>query len=162
MLSVADTPDQLAAVIGHELGHVQSKHGAERVSQQFAAQAAMTAVQVYQSTQRSGDSGTVMGLLGIGATLGVLLPYSRLHEREADLLGQKLMARAGYDPNAAATLWQDMQARESTRLPQFLSTHPDPANRAASMSERAPSLQADYDAARAAGLGSACVAPRAL
>jgi predicted Zn-dependent protease len=78
------------------------------------------------------------------------------------LLGQKLMARAGYDPNAAATLWQDMQARESTRLPQFLSTHPDPANRAASMSERAPSLQADYDAARAAGLGSACVAPRAL
>lgn len=160
LLPVARSEDQLAAVIGHELAHVWSQHGAERVSQQFAAQAALSAVEAYGSS-RGGNSAQAMALIGLGAQVGVLLPFSRLHESEADQRGQDLMAKAGYDPAAAAALWANMQAASGRSTPQFLSTHPDPARRQQRLAERAQSanVQQLVNRARSAGKGPGCGRP---
>ena len=158
LLRVAEDEDQLASVIGHELAHVWSRHGAERVSQQFAAQAALTAVEAYGSSRGSENSGTVMAMLGLGAQVGVLLPFSRRHESEADFLGQDLMTSAGYDPAAAARLWANMRRANGGKPPEFLSTHPDPERREQRLAERAatPKLQQRMAAARAQGKGPGC------
>lgn len=156
LLRAATTPDQVAAVVGHELGHVVSKHGAERMSQQMAAQGAMAAAAVAGAASGN-DNAQALALLGIGATVGVLLPYSRLHESEADELGQRYMAAAGFDPRAAATLWENMQANAGgSRPPALLSTHPDPTRRAERLAARAPSLMPVYEEARAAGRAPQC------
>ncbi len=156
LLKVATTPDQVAAVVGHELGHVVAKHGAERMSQQLAAQGAMAAAAVAGAASGN-DNAQALALLGIGATVGVLLPYSRLHESEADELGQRYMAAAGFDPRAAATLWENMQADAGgSRPPALLSTHPDPARRAERLAARAPSLLPIYEAARTDGRAPQC------
>lgn len=152
LLGVARDADQLAAVIGHELAHVVSRHASERVSQQFAAEAALKAVNSATGGQRQ----QLMGLLGLGAQAGVLLPFSRQHESEADVLGQRYMAAAGFDPRAAATLWRNMAARGGDRPPAFLSTHPAPARRIAALEAAAPGLMPLYDQARAAGRRPAC------
>ncbi len=153
LLKIARSEDQLAAVIGHELAHVWLRHGAERVSQQYASQAALTAVQAYGESQGNGSSSQVMALIGLGAQVGVLLPFSRKHESEADRLGQQLMAEAGYDPAAAAALWANMQAASGRSTPQFLSTHPNPSRRQEVLAERAQSaqIQAAVAGARASG-----------
>ena len=153
LLKVATTQDQLAAVIGHELGHVVSRHAAERVSQQFATQ---TAMQVINSAT-GGERQQLLALLGVGAQAGVVLPFSRLHESEADVLGQRYMANAGFDPRAAAALWQNMiQAGGSARVPAFLSTHPDPQRRIQALAAAAPGLMPSYEQARSAGRRPAC------
>lgn len=152
LLKLAADQDQLAAVIGHELAHVVSRHAAERVSQQFAAEAALQAVNSATGGQRQ----QLMGLLGVGAQAGVLLPFSRQHESEADVLGQRYMAAAGFDPRAAAALWRNMAAQPGNRPPAFLSTHPDPARRIAGLEAAAPALVPVYEEARAAGRRPAC------
>jgi predicted Zn-dependent protease len=158
LFQVAKTEDQLAAVIGHELAHVWSRHGAERVSQQFAAQSALAAVEAYGNSQGSQNTSTAMALIGLGAQVGVLLPFSRKHESEADFLGQDLMANAGYDPAAASALWANMRQLSGSRSPEFMSTHPDPQRREQTLAERArsPELQARLAAAQAAGKGPGC------
>lgn len=158
MFAVAKTQDELAAVIGHEIAHVISQHANERVSQQMATGIGIEAIGAYSGTRTSPENTkALMSALGLGAQLGVLLPYSRVHESEADVLGQQLMARAGFDPAAAVALWQHMQAADQGgRPPQLLSTHPDPRNRIQDLAGRAPALQADYRAARAAGRVPKC------
>jgi predicted Zn-dependent protease len=153
LLKVAKDQDQLAAVIGHELGHVISRHAAERVSQQFATE---TALQIANSAT-GGQRQQLLGLLGAGAQAGVILPFSRKHESEADVLGQRYMAQAGFDPNAAATLWENMIAQSGgSRVPALLSTHPDPQSRIRSLQAGAPGLMPTYQQARAAGRKPAC------
>lgn len=153
LLKVATNQDQLAAVIGHELGHVISRHAAERVSQQFATQ---TAMQVINSAT-GGERQQLLGLLGVGAQAGVVLPFSRLHESEADVLGQRYMASAGFDPRAAATLWENMvRAGGGARGPAFLSTHPDPQQRIKALAAAAPGLMPAYEQARSAGRRPDC------
>jgi len=153
LLVVAGDQDQLAAVIGHELAHVVSRHAAERVSQQFAAD---TALKVLDSAT-GGERRQLLGLLGAGAQTGVLLPFSRQHESEADGLGQRYMAEAGFDPRAAATLWDNMvRAGGGSRTPAWLSTHPDPARRIESLRAAAPALLPAFEAARAGGRRPAC------
>jgi predicted Zn-dependent protease len=158
LLQVARTEDQLASVIGHELAHVWSRHGAERVSQQFAAQSALAAVEAYGTSQGNQNTSTAMALIGLGAQVGVLLPFSRKHESEADFLGQDLMADAGYDPAAASALWANMRALGGSKPPEFMSTHPDPQRREQTLAERAGSsqMQARVAAARAQGKGPGC------
>ena len=153
LLKVATTQDQLAAVIGHELGHVVSRHAAERVSQQFATQ---TAMQVINSAT-GGERQQLLGLLGAGVQAGVVLPFSRLHESEADVLGQRYMASAGFDPSAAATLWENMiRYGGGARVPAFLSTHPDPQQRIRALAAAAPGLMPVYEQARSAGRRPNC------
>jgi predicted Zn-dependent protease len=158
MFNVARTQDQLAGVIAHEIAHVVSEHAGERVSQQMAAGIGMEAINAYAGSRTSPrNTQLLMGALGLGAQLGVLLPYSRVHEGEADVLGQQYMANAGFDPNGAVVLWQNMiAASKAGRPPQLLSTHPDPANRVRELAARAPTLQDEYRAARAAGRAPNC------
>lgn len=153
LFKVATNQDQLAAVIGHEMGHMVSRHAAERVSQRFAAEAAMQAV----NAATGGERQQLLGLLGVGAQAGVLLPFSRQHEVEADVLGQRYMALAGFNPEGAPAVWENMiRATGGNRPPAWLSTHPDPASRVQSLRASAPGLMQTYQQARAAGRAPNC------
>lgn len=125
LLGLARNDDQLAAVIGHEVGHVVARHAAERYSQTALA---ATGVQVAQGV--AGDYGQAVGALGgVGAQLGVLLPFSRRHELEADRLGVDYMAAAGYRPREAVALWRLMSQQRQGSTPEFASTHPSDQTR---------------------------------
>ncbi|MFA5684880.1 MAG: M48 family metallopeptidase [Lysobacteraceae bacterium] len=159
MLRLAENQDQLAAVIGHEIGHVIASHANERVSQSTLAEAGSAALAAYVGRNASPDAvKQYVALLGAGAQVGVLLPFSRKHESEADVIGQQLMARAGFDPAAAAELWRNMLevARKEGRPPRLLSTHPDPEQRIEILQRKAPELRADYEAARRQGRAPRC------
>lgn len=132
LLNVAETPSQLATVLGHEVAHVLSRHGAERVSIQMAAQAGLQVADIMsqQKVEGSSERQMLMAGLGLGAQVGVMLPFSREHEKEADRFGLNLMAAAGFDPTHSIKLWQNMdEASQGNRPPEFLSTHPEPQNR---------------------------------
>lgn len=124
LLPVAQDDAGLAAVIGHEVAHAIARHGGERLSQELLV-AGVTAATVV-ATRDSKNRDLYAGLLGAGAAVGFLLPYSRLHESEADRMGLIYMAKAGYDPRAAVGLWQRMAAagKGKSKPPEFLSTHP--------------------------------------
>lgn len=125
LLTLAQNDDQLATVIGHEAAHVVARHAAERYSQTALAQ---TGVQI--ATGVSGQYGQAVGALGgIGAQVGVLLPFSRRHELEADRIGVDFMQRAGYRPREALTLWRIMAASGGASAPEFASTHPSDSTR---------------------------------
>jgi predicted Zn-dependent protease len=126
IFKTAKNEDQLATVVGHEIGHVIARHGAERVSDQLATQGGLGLVEAFLGGQTSATQNQlIMSALGMGAQVGVLLPFSRTQESEADVIGLQLMAEAGYDPNQAITLWQNMaQATQGQAPPEFLSDHP--------------------------------------
>jgi len=116
----------LAAVLGHETAHAIARHGGERVSQGLLVQVGLAATQVALARSDPAMVQQVTALLGAGTTVGLLLPWSRTQESEADHLGLIFMAKAGYDPHAARDLWVRMAeaAKGSARPPEFLSTHP--------------------------------------
>lgn len=119
----------LAAVIGHEVAHAIARHGAERVSQGLAMQVVGAGVAVAASGASPATQQAVLAAYGLGSQVGVALPFSRSQESEADRIGLILMAKAGYDPQAAIGLWQRMQQAERNAPPEWLSTHPNPATR---------------------------------
>ncbi|WP_017445654.1 M48 family metallopeptidase [Gayadomonas joobiniege] len=127
ILNVAENQDQLAAIMGHEVGHVIAHHGAERVSQNSLAQAALQIGQV--ATQGSEYQAATMAVMGLGAQYGVLLPYSRTHESEADVIGLKYLMEAGFKPEASMQLWRNMNKLGGDRPMEILSTHPAPETR---------------------------------
>lgn len=123
LLSVANTQHQLAAVLGHEISHVLLGHGGERMSQDTLANIGTSVVgAVLDSNTQQGQ--LAMAALGLGAQVGVLLPFSRLQETEADKLGLEVMARAGFNPQESITLWQNMERASGSSNSEFLSTHP--------------------------------------
>lgn len=134
----------LAAVIGHEVAHAIARHGGERASQQLLAEGISAAVVI--GTRDSGRANLYAGLLGLGATVGVLLPYSRLQESEADRLGLIYMAKAGYDPAAARDLWVRMAEAGKGRgkPPEILSTHPADATRIRQIEQWLPEARTYY------------------
>lgn len=159
LFKVATTQDQLAAVIGHEIGHVIARHSNERLSQSVLVEAGTSLVGAYAGRNASPEQvNQLVALLGAGTQVGVLLPYSRLHESEADRIGQELMAKAGFDPRQAAILWENMirASSGSAAPPRLLSTHPDSNARARALAEAAPALMPAYEAARQAGRQPRC------
>ncbi|MGQ9367922.1 M48 family metallopeptidase [Azospirillum sp. ST 5-10] len=140
MFQVAADPDQLAAVIGHEIGHNQAEHSQERLSvatlKQFGLRLVSAALQI-------GDvqyANEIAALLGIGVEFGLVLPYSRGQELEADRLGLHTMARAGFDPRAAVALWRRMERMAGRGAPAFLSTHPAAGDRVAALEALLPEV----------------------
>jgi predicted Zn-dependent protease len=123
LYEICDVDDWMATVLGHETGHVTGRHAAERYSRAAATQ---TALQVAGSQI---NSQLAMAALGFGAQVGILLPFSREQEAEADILSLRYMRTAGYDVRQSIPFWQRMQADGGSRPPEFLSTHPDPDNR---------------------------------
>jgi predicted Zn-dependent protease len=151
LLPVAKTPAQLATVLGHEVSHVLAHHGNERVSQSSLAQTGMQAVQVLvgADTQAKQD---LLGALGLGVQYGVLMPFSRTQESEADEMGLELMARAGFDPRESINLWRNMESMSAGQAPpEFMSTHPSHSTRIERLSEKLPAAIVIYDSAVAAG-----------
>jgi len=134
----------LAVVLGHEVAHAIARHGNERMSQGLMAQMGGAALSVALSQNSAATQNLFMQAYGAGATVGLLLPYSRLHESEADRIGLTLMARAGYDPREAISFWQRMNEQGGKRPPEFLSTHPASATRIANIKRYLPEALVYY------------------
>ncbi len=128
MVELAESDDALAIVLGHEVGHVLAEHAAERMSHAMLVSGGLAIGGAALSDQDEETRRLIMAALGAGASLGVMLPYSRLHESEADELGLYIAANAGFDPRAAIPLWTRMGREGGERL-EFLSTHPVAASR---------------------------------
>ncbi|MGQ7242178.1 M48 family metallopeptidase [Salinicola sp. V024] len=155
LLDVATNQDQLAAVIGHEVGHVLAHHANERVSTQAATQSGLSVLQSVAGLQGAGGE-QVMGLLGAGAQYGVILPFSRKQESEADLVGLDLMADAGFDPSSSIQLWQNMSAESQGEQPAWMSTHPSNAQRMEALHDRLSEAEPRYEQAKADGKRPNC------
>lgn len=157
LAELVDNQDQLAAVIGHEVGHVMARHSNERMSQKLGAQMGIALIAaVAAPTTPMGQ--TALGLLGVGAQYGVILPFSRLHESEADMIGIELMAKAGFNPAESVTLWQKMsQASQGAQPVEFLSTHPSHETRIDDLRAHLPKANALMQQARAAGKQPKCL-----
>ncbi|GHA66937.1 lipoprotein [Formosimonas limnophila] len=139
------TDDELAQVIGHEISHALREHSREQYSREQNVGVGVAILDI--AGQLAGYQG-VGNVAGQAAELGLNLPFSREHETEADLVGIELAARAGYNPDAAASLWKKMMNTDGNGPPQFLSTHPSPTNRQATLQQAATQVQSLYDAAR--------------
>lgn len=151
LLDVARSPAQLAAVLGHEVGHVLARHSNERVSQTTVVQSGMAIAQVLVGADTPAKQ-QLFGALGLGLQYGVLMPFSRTQESEADEIGIELMARAGFDPRESALLWQNMsRASAGQAPPEFLSTHPSHATRIRRLQELVPKMMPIYERAIATG-----------
>jgi metalloendopeptidase OMA1, mitochondrial len=140
LFKVVQNDDQLAAVMAHEVGHAIAHHGAERMSQQMAVQAGLASLGL------GGDTASQYSqLAAMAATLGVVLPFSRTQEAEADHIGVIMMAKAGYDPRAAVALWENFSKLGGDRQPEFMSTHPAPASRIQNIKALLPEATAIYN-----------------
>jgi Zn-dependent protease with chaperone function len=133
LLSVAKTNAGLAAVMGHEVAHAVARHGAERATQSLIVSGTLLTME--QVIQDPKYRQLAMAALGVGVQFGLILPFSRSHESEADTIGLTYMARAGYEPEESVKLWTRM-ADAGSRPPEWLSTHPDPARRARDLSSK--------------------------
>ncbi|MDR7100237.1 putative Zn-dependent protease [Lysobacter niabensis] len=157
IFTVAKNQDQLAAVVAHEVGHVYSHHHNERITKQMGTQGALQMLGALAGARYGeGAANAVVQGGSIAAQAGFLLPNSRTQETEADVVGQQLMARAGFDPRQAVNLWQNMIAASRSHPPEWLSTHPNPETRIQELGSRAASLVPVYEQARASGHTPKC------
>jgi len=149
IMPIARDADGIAAVMGHEVAHVLARHGAERMSQQQALSIGETALMVALLGRSPFVREGILSAYGLGAKVGVLLPYSRKHELEADRIGLILMAKAGYNPQAAVAFWERMlERKEGGGAPEFLSTHPSDKQRLADLKGFLPEAMGYYKKAQ--------------
>jgi predicted Zn-dependent protease len=149
ILPVAQTEAGLATVIGHEVAHATARHGAQRVFQNSLMQTALIGAAYSLSDMDYQKRQTIMGLLGAGAQYGVILPFGRDHETEADQMGLLYMARAGYDPRESIAFWERMSQAGGSQPPEFMSTHPSHGSRVANLKEFLPRAVEEYEQAKA-------------
>ncbi|MGD8429769.1 MAG: M48 family metallopeptidase [Ectothiorhodospiraceae bacterium] len=161
LLPVAKTPDQLATVIGHEVAHVLANHANARMSTQYATSAGLSLIEALAGGS-SQEKQQTLALLGLGAQIGVILPFTRSQESEADLLGLDLMARAGFDPRQSVKLWQNMSKAGGGAPPEFLSTHPSHSTRIHDLEKRMPRAMNIYERARSEGRDPQCKRPASI
>ena len=133
ILNIMQNDDQIATVMGHEAGHVVGKHAAERYSQQLAAGTVVNVANVALDAGDSESGAMIAGILGAGVTFGLILPYSRQHEYEADRLGTDFMVGANYRADQAVQFWNTMTQQSGQRPLEFMSTHPSDQNRISAM-----------------------------
>lgn len=134
----------LATVLGHEMAHATSRHGAQRIFQQGLAQTALSGVQGSLGSMDPGQQVVVMKALGAATQYGAILPFSRDHESEADHIGLLYMARAGFDPHKAVEFWQRMEQNGGRQPPQFMSDHPSHGTRIQQLREWMPQAEKEY------------------
>lgn len=158
ILAVTKNDDQLAAVMGHEVAHVTERHAAERIARTNATQVGVGVLSgIVGGTPIAAQSASTA--LQIGAQLGLLLPFNRGQESEADSTGLVYMARAGFDPRESVKLWQNMQASKENAPPEFMSTHPSSETRIDKLVSQLPQALAVYNEAKAAGKAPYCARP---
>jgi predicted Zn-dependent protease len=152
ILPVTQTDAGLATVVGHEIAHVYAKHGAERMSQSLIVQMGGAGLSAALKNQPETTKSLFNTAYSLGSQVGVLLPYSRLQENEADRLGTIFMAMAGYDPHEAAVFWQRMAASSGGKAPpEFLSTHPANETRIKNLQDLVPEAMEYYKPAGQTG-----------
>jgi predicted Zn-dependent protease len=144
ILPVARDDAGLSVVVGHEIAHAVAQHGDERMSQSLLAQMGGVALATALSSKPTETNQLFMAAYGIGTQIGVLMPYSRLQESEADRLGLIFMAMAGYDPHTAIDFWKRMASKQGTSLPEFLSTHPADETRIRNLEKLIPEAMRYY------------------
>lgn len=143
ILPITQTEEGLAVVLGHEVAHAVANHSAERISQQMLAGYGGVALGVLTQGRSELSQALAMQVYGLGAQYGVMLPYSRLNENEADHLGLIFMAMAGYNPEAAVPFWQRM-SQGGASVPEFMSTHPSDQTRIKKLQELLPEAMKYY------------------
>ena len=145
ILPITRDDNGLAVVLGHEVAHAIAEHGNERMSQSLLVSLGGLALSAAISSEPEKTRDLFMTAFGIGASVGFILPYSRVHESEADRIGLVLMARAGYDPREAVPFWQRMNESSGHRPPEFLSTHPAPGTRIENINALIPEAMPYYE-----------------
>jgi predicted Zn-dependent protease len=156
IFKTAKNQHQLAAVVGHEIGHVIARHGNERVSTALAAQGGVAILGATLSDSKSNLYPVLMAAMGLGVQFGVLLPHGRTQESEADIMGLQLMAKAGFNPEESVQLWKNMQASGGAQPPEWLSTHPSNERRIRQLQENMTDAKKSYAAAQARGKHPNC------
>ena len=142
LMDLVSSDDELAVVIGHEVAHAVAKHSNERLSQQIVAQYGAQILSAAVANKSAAVQNVASSVYGIGAQYGVMLPFSRKHESEADYMGLILMTIAGYNPDVAVGFWQKMSAGSGGKTPEFMSTHPSDARRIADIQKELPAIKA--------------------
>lgn len=156
LLAIANNRDMVATVMGHEIGHVIKRHGMQRMVQSGILEKGLGVLGEVVLGQ-SANKDTIVGVLGTGAAYGVLMPFSRSHETEADGVGLQLMADAGFDPTQSVILWKQMSiAGGGKKQPELLSTHPSDENRIKNLSSKMNDAATRAAAARAQGRNPTC------
>jgi len=149
ILKVAETQDQLGAIIGHEVGHVIESHSNERMSSNKLSQTTSAVFDTVLSAGNVENRELLISGFGVLAKYGVLMPYGRAHESEADIVGQDLMAKSGFEPSAAIDLWLNMAKLSNGSPPEFMSTHPSNKTRIDQLKGHLPISQTFYQASNA-------------
>ena len=144
ILPICQDENGIATVMGHEIAHAIAEHGGERMSQSLLVELGGMGLQAALQNEPALTQQLAMAAFGIGSQVGVLLPFSRLHESEADHLGLIFMAMAGYDPNYAVQFWQRMASQSKSSPPEFLSTHPSDETRIADLKKLLPEAMQYY------------------
>lgn len=148
IMKLFSNDDELAVVLGHEVAHAVAKHSNERMSQQILQQYGASALAIGLSGQSAGIQNIANQVYGIGSQVGVMLPFSRKHESEADYMGLVLMTMAGYNPDSAVTFWKKMAAQSGGSTNELMSTHPSDARRISDIQKSLPEIKSKYGGAQ--------------
>jgi predicted Zn-dependent protease len=162
ILKAAQDPDQLAAVIGHEIAHVTADHSKERASRSTLSNVGIQVAAVLLGGGHRGATYTAYEALNQGAAFGIMLPFSRKQESEADVIGLRYMAKAGFDPRASVPLWQNMNSIAGEEPAEFISTHPSSEKRIDALVSQWIDALPLYNVAMQEGRHPNCIAPQPL
>ncbi|MDE6216037.1 M48 family metallopeptidase [Bacteroides sp.] len=144
LMELVTSDDELAVVIGHEVAHAVAKHSNERMSQQILAQYGARILNRSLSQKSAAMQAIANQVYGVGAQYGVMLPFSRKHESEADYMGLIFMRMAGYNPDVAINFWKKMSAGGSAKVPERMSTHPSDTRRIGDIQKALPEIKSKY------------------
>ena len=162
ILNVTEDQHQLAAIIGHEVGHVLEQHSNERLSANKLSNVGLMVASIALDAGNIENKKLWVAGLGIGVQYGFVMPYSRAHESEADIVGQELMARSGFNPKASVKLWQNMSKLSKSAPPEFMSTHPANDTRITQLNKHLAVSQPLYLAQKKQRNIPRCVKPKVI